>query len=44
MIFQICCHVKSASMLMILYLQTVNTTKDAELFQTNINAVYEWSL
>jgi len=21
--------------------QTVNTTKDAELFQTNINAVYE---
>jgi len=24
--------------------QTVNTTKDAELFQNNINAVYEWSI
>jgi len=24
--------------------QTVNITKDAELFQANINAVYEWSI
>ena len=42
---QICYRAKLAFMLMTLYFnQTVNSNKDAEVFQNDINAVYELSL
>ena len=47
MTFQICYRAKLAFFYAddtLLFYQTVNNNKDAEVFQSDINAVYEWSL